>query len=317
MKTLAQIKSEPSLYQRTKLLESRQGNGVPSEIEIQEEIGRGSNNRVFKGVHTKSGQTVVIRCPRRKSDTERAGHAAWEFRHTLHASKLGVSPALYDAWYVRHKKPLQKSGLHLISEYFPHDGQEAYAYYTEDILKIKELIEQQLVEHIRKLADSCLFCYDLKPGNLVLDFEYKKVKLIDFGREYCEHNPWDSESTERSPITTYIKHLSKENTTNKDDAKKLYSELLFLTMLILLSSNTSYYLFTIKDKINADKHLRKELNIISDYTKEYIKGIRGNVIGIVRNILRHEEIRSVCRHYMSRRNSGTRRLFQWATCEKS
>ena len=87
MKKLQQISSEPSFYQRTKLSEPRNGTGIPNEITVQEELGRGSNNRVFKGVH-KSGENVVIRCPRRKSDTERAGNASWEFRHTLIASKL-------------------------------------------------------------------------------------------------------------------------------------------------------------------------------------------------------------------------------------
>ena len=38
MKKLQQISSEPSLYQRTKLLETRNGTGIPNEITIQEEI---------------------------------------------------------------------------------------------------------------------------------------------------------------------------------------------------------------------------------------------------------------------------------------
>ncbi len=311
MKFLEQISSEPSLYQRTKLVESRSGNGIPQEIEIEEEIGKGSNNRVYKAVH-KSGKKVVIRCPRRKSDTERAGYATWEFRHTLTASNLGVAPTLYDAWYVRHAKPKQKAGLHLISEYLPHDGQEVYHDYIEELLSNKATIEEQIYNHLVALANSDMFCYDLKPGNIVIDFDDPKVRFIDFGREFCEHNPWESECIDRAPVTSYIKRLVLCEEKNDTKACKLYRHLLFLTMLVLLSSNTSYYLYTIREKINADKKLREDLNYISYTVRNVLQNTRGKYIKLLRKILRQEDIKSICRHYMSRRNGGTRRILQWS-----
>ena len=311
MKKLEQISCEPSLYQRTKLLETRGGNGIPNEITVQEELGRGSNNRVFKGVH-KNGTNVVIRCPRRKSDTERAGYATWEFRHTLVASKLGIAPKLYDAWYVRHSKPKQKSGLHLICEYLPIDGQNAYHSYIEEVLTNKSKIEEKIYNHLLLLANNDMFCYDLKPGNIVMDFDDFKVKFIDFGREFCEQNPWESDSSDRAPITTYIKKIAQENTETDEEGCKLYRHLLFLTMLVLLSSNTSYYLFTIKEKINADKKLREDLNFVSYTAKSVLGDTRGKLISMIRKILRNEDIKSCCCHYMSRRNAGTRRILQWA-----
>mgnify|MGYP001267112999 CR=1 FL=1 len=311
MKKLEQISSEPSLYQRTKLLVGRSGNGIPHEITVQEELGRGSNNRVFKGLH-KDGTNVVIRCPRRKSDTERAGYATWEFRHTLIASKLGIAPHLYDAWYVRHAKPKQKAGLHLISEYLPIDGQHAYHSYIDEILTKKSQIEEKIYENLRIMAENDMFCYDLKPGNIVMDLDTLKVKFIDFGREFCEQNPWNVDSSDRAPITTYIKKMVLENVENEEDGCKMYRHLLFLTMLILLSSNTSYYLFTIKEKINADKKMREDLNFVSFTAKSVLGDTRGKLIKMVRKILRQEDIKSCCRHYMTKRNAGTRRILQWA-----
>lgn len=311
MRKLEQILCEPSLYQRTKLLEARTGNGIPNEITVQEELGRGSNNRVFKGVH-KNGTNVVIRCPRRKSDTERAGYATWEFRHTLIASKLEIAPKLYDAWYVRHAKPKQKSGLHLICEYLPIDGQHAYHSYIEEVLTNKSKIEEKIYDHLLLMANNDMFCYDLKPGNIVMDFDNLKVKFIDFGREFCEQNPWESDSSDRAPITTYIKKLAQQNTESDEEGCNLYRHLLFLTMLVLLSSNTSYYLFTIKEKINADKKLREDLNFVSYTARSILNDTRGKLISMVRKILRNEDIKSCCCHYMSRRNAGTRRILQWA-----
>lgn len=313
--SLSPISIEPSLYQRTKLLEKRPGSGIPKNIEIKEEIGRGSNNRVFKAEH-ESGTIVVVRHPRRKSDTERAGYAAWECRHTLMASNLDVAPKVYDAWYVRHGKPKQKAGLHMITEFLPLDGQEIYTNYIEEVLSHEEEMEEALCKNIKALADIGMLCYDLKPGNIVVDFDSFRVRFIDFGREFCEYNTWDMNSEERTPITSYIKKISLEY--EKDDKKacSLYHHLLFLTMLVLLSSNTAYYIYSIKEKVNIEKNLRADLNVLGPVTKKILSDTRGNVIGLLKNILRQEDVRSTCRHYMSRRNAGTRRLLQWAKGEK-
>jgi tRNA A-37 threonylcarbamoyl transferase component Bud32 len=316
MKKLLQISLEPSVYQRTKLLETRPGNGIPSEINVEEEIGRGSNNRVYTGIH-KCGTKVVIRCPRRKSDTERAGYATWEFRHTLTASNLGVAPALYDAWYVRHAKTKQRAGLHIISEFFPCDGQDAFTHNTEEVITYRDQIEEQICSHLKTLAEADMLCYDLKPGNIVLNLEDPvKVRFIDFGREFCEQNHLKDDNTERTPITSFIKTLASLNSNDEEETNNLYQHLLFLTMLVLLSSNTSYFIHSIRHKINADKELRNALNIISHISATILENTRGRIIKLLKKILRQEDIKSICRHYMSRRNSGTRKILHWAVGEE-
>lgn len=311
---LKTIELDPALYQRTKLLEKRSGTGLSSSFELLEEIGRGSNNRVFKALHKESNQVVVVRYPRRKSDTERAGYASWEFRHTLMASNLGIAPEMYDAWYVRHATTKQKSGLHMVTEYLPHDGQEIYStFLMENVLENKAEMEENIINNIKKMADIGMLCYDLKPGNMVVDFEDFNVKFIDFGREFCEYSTWDMNSEERTPVTSYIKKICVTNTKTDNEAKQMYHYLLFLTMIVLLSSNTAYYISSVKEKSNIDKQLRETLNVIAPYTKQLLDGTKGKIIRFLKKILRQEDIRATCRHYMSRRNSGTKRIINWAT----
>ena len=228
------------------------------------------------------------------------------------AANLGVAPELYDAWYVRHKKPKQKAGLYLIQEHFDCDMQNAILEYSEEVMSNMYEIERQIHSHIEKLANNEMFCYDLKPGNIVLNINKPVVKFIDFGREFCEQNPWDCNNTERVPVTSYIKKLSLLHTEDDEEACKLYKHLLYITMMVILSANTTYFIHSVKEKTNSDKELRYQLNYIVSKTKDVLENTRGKVIKIVREILRQEDIKSVISHYMSRRNSSTKRVFKWA-----
>ena len=91
---------DASKYQRTTLITPRKGTGLPSGhgLRLVKLLGKGSNNAVYL-YKTKKDELVVVRQPRRKSDTQRVGNATWEFRNTAIAVQLEIAPLLYDAWY--------------------------------------------------------------------------------------------------------------------------------------------------------------------------------------------------------------------------
>ena len=132
---------------------------------------------------TRDGQCVVVRQPRRKSDTQRVGNATWEFRNTAIAVQLGVAPIMYDAWYNRHATTQQRGGLHIICEHFPHDLHNLLIETPEKMHILAPAIREIITGQLRILADNGLFCYDLKPSNLVYREKPLTVKFIDFGRD--------------------------------------------------------------------------------------------------------------------------------------
>ena len=107
-------------YQRTTLIQVRTGTGLKFGLKLDKLLGKGSNNAVYLA-HAKDGTPVVVRQPRRGSDTQKLNNASWEFRNTAIAANLNVCPVIYDAWYIRHATPLQRSGLHLVCDYYHRD----------------------------------------------------------------------------------------------------------------------------------------------------------------------------------------------------
>ena len=74
---------------------------LPKEMELFEELGKGSNNRVVRAnLH---GRECVLRAPRRRADTQQTGNAVWEFAHTMAASRCGAGPKVYKAWRAKHR----------------------------------------------------------------------------------------------------------------------------------------------------------------------------------------------------------------------
>ena len=63
---------------------------LPDDVSVGDELGKGTNNKVLRCMW--KGERCVLRVPRRRSDTQQRGSAAWELRHTLRASELAVGP---------------------------------------------------------------------------------------------------------------------------------------------------------------------------------------------------------------------------------
>lgn len=308
--------SSAAKYVRTILIAPRKGTGMPKGAGLKQIklLGKGSNNAVYL-YKTKNDQEVVVRQPRRKSDTQRVGNATWEFRNTAIAAELGVAPKIYDAWYNRHSTPDQRGGLHMISEHFPQDMHALLMDTPTLVCPFADKLQKSVVSHLRVMADNCLFCYDLKPSNMVFREEPFDVRFIDFGRDFCEWRPYSSsnEFLERAPILSYIQTMAEENQTSRYDAKTLYTDLIFTVMMILLSSNIAFTLDQSRTASRCGFSNNRNLNFMASALRNLRSQTRGKHINIVKEILRQRDIRDTLRHYTGRRNAGTKRSFHYAS----
>lgn len=303
-------------YQRTTLIAPRKGTGLPSGhgLKLVRLLGKGGNNAVYL-YKTRDDQHVVVRQPRRKSDTQRIGNATWEFRNTAIAVQLGVAPVMYDAWYNRHATTEQRGGLHIISEHFAHDLHNLLIETPEKVRGLADPLRAIVTTQLRALAENGLFCYDLKPANLVYrEWPELTVRFIDFGRDYCEWRPFspDNEFLERAPVLSFMQTLATEHTPSVEEAKALYTELMFHTMVVVLSSNIA---FTLDSSRTASRQAFADgasLNFMATVARELRQAMSSDTVRLLKNVLRQRDIRDTLRHYMGRRNCGTKRTFAYA-----
>lgn len=304
---------DASKYQRTTLIQNRSGTGLQFGIKLIRLLGKGSNNAVYLA-QAKDGTKVVVRQPRRNSDTQRIGNASWEFRNTAIAAKLGICPSIYDAWYVRHATRLQRGGLHIVCAYYPKDVHNLLCDTPSDVIPIAKELRTQVVKHLRVMADNNLFCYDLKPANMVFGYDPVDVRFIDFGRDFCEWRPYSekNEFLERAPVLSFIQTLADEHGDERMTPQMLYADLMYAVMVIMLSANIAYTLDQSRHAIRASFAERSILNFMAGAAAELRTCTRGTHVKLIKEILRNREIKDTIRHYMGRRNCGTKRTFYYA-----
>jgi len=290
---------------------------LPSDFVIHGCLGKGANN---KALHvTWNGEERVLRVPRRKSDTRQRGSSKWEYVYTRRASELQVSPTLYDAWYLRHAHGPWASGLYFVMEYFPRNLGRLFKRSEEwkCVIAHREGIGASLVSMLERLSSDMLFNYDLKPQNIVLRYDEAEkcyaVRIIDFGCDFCEWSNADVRSSvdHKSPIIDLIaRTLLTEG--GQDVNNERLKHILFATMLVQMSCTTSRELENDKTRNRMSRTIRVDINPIQDKCKEFVRGMQGRNMNLLRMVIRHDDVRGLLEHYHGRRNAGTRRTIRFA-----
>lgn len=281
----------------------------PDDLRVNDKaIGRGSNNKAYAAML--GPKRVVLRVPRRKSDTQQKGSALWEFRQTLRAAQLGVAPKLHQAFYARHASDGWTSGLYMIMDRYDVDLDDAIVSDAEtrqvlldDGGTLLKSVGAQMVEHLARLADDRMFVFDLKPSNIVLKIKEDSVdvRIVDFGRDFCE---WCVEDGDACMLAGLRRRIEKIVDDEKDrDA--LESHILFATMLVQISSTTTYALYQDRSHHRMDSAARLAANPFVPYAVELLDGMRTSSLSLMRWLLRTDGVRGVMRHYHGRRRSGT------------
>lgn len=279
---------------------------LPSDFEVLETLGKGSNNRALRV--TWEGATRVMRVPRRRSDTQRRGSAYWEYAHTARAAELGCGPALHAAWYARHADGDWTSGLYLVMDEYPYDLETLFEdeEARERVLELRPAISDALAGVLERLARDRLFVFDLKPTNVVVSLAPEvDVRVIDYGRDFCEWGGGRGELDVRTPHVDMAERLAD------GDAERA-THVLFATMLVQLAATTARCLYDDRHDHRMDREARAEINPAAPLARALLDGMRRGNVALVREMLRADEVCAVLQHYNGRRNAGTGRTLRFA-----
>lgn len=279
------------------------------EIDVLGELGKGANNVVLH-VRMKDDRELAFRVPRTKSDTQQRGSAKWEAIFSILASQMGVAPKLHSVWFKRHRERKWKSGLYMLSDLYPYEMEYMMTSqrWRDAWLANKDDVGKQLLAHLKTLSDKHILAYDVKPSNVVLKENGSggfDARIIDFGTDFVERRNGSDELDRSSPVVDFVARLAGE-----DDA--LVSHLLFATMLLILSATITVRLRSERYRQNLSLDTRKQLHPLAETTADFLASMQGKHRKMLREVLRHDEIRGVLRHYHSRRNAGTERTFKYA-----
>lgn len=245
----------------------------------------------------------------------------WEYRHMVKASQLGVGPEVYKAWCSRHAIGKWPSGLYAITERFSHDLEEALCRDEElraSLSSRRPSIENAISRCVDTLAREGIFVYDLKPSNVVVQFGKKEedvtVKIIDFGRDFCEWSGCESDPDSNTPCVTMLRKriLSLHPSMSEEDRSFLLSHILYAGMMVLLTATTTRILHEDRACHRMDAKTREEVHPTLSVTRTLLSNMQGRNVSLLRTLLRMDDVKGVLRHYNGRRDAGTRRTLALA-----
>lgn len=283
----------------------------PADFRKEEILGKGSNNKVFRVRW--NGQTRVLRAPRRKSDTQQQQSAKWEHVHAIKAAEIGVGPAVVDSWRLRHRNGDWSSGLYMVLDYYEMDLETLLTKHVALAADRRDAIGDGLRRCLEMLARHRMLLYDLKPSNFVVRIrdDGVDVRVIDFGRDFCEWCTGDEsfDSDARTPTLRYIRHLC-------DGDAALEEHILFACMAVQMSATTSRMMYRDRHDTRQDNRQRASINPMLPWVQVFLDSMQGRSVGILRHVLRCEDVKGVLQHYQGRRYAGTRRTLRYASSQE-
>ena len=311
------LNEDPFVYAKDRLLVNHFS--LPEGMIVHEEIGKGSNNKVFKATY--GSKACVLRVPRRRSDTQQRGSAFWEFAQTLHASRCAAAPQIYKAWIARHATKKWPSGLYLVMEHFSHTLESLQDDEREQVAEHSEKIGESIAGCLEVLAKQRMFVYDLKPSNVVVrldDDSNVTTRIIDFGRDFAEWIPDGDILTDAFCVNApHIRFVMERLSARVDeDRDALLVHILFASMLAQLAATTTHRLYEDREEIRMERDLRKRVNCVAPLMTRLLDNMQGRNVAIVRAVLRQDDVKGVLKHYHGRRSAGTRRTMRLARGEE-
>lgn len=142
---------------------------LPPDACIGECLGKGANNCVVE-VEWR-GSKKALRMPRRKSETLRVGAAEAEAAAASIVAELGAAPHIHAMWHAKHGTHRFPSGLYMITDVYERSLDRAmvspglHRVYSRHAASIRE----KMISHLTKMAKRKVFCFDLKPQNVMIN----------------------------------------------------------------------------------------------------------------------------------------------------
>lgn len=165
--------------------------GHVKQLELGDVVGEGSFGRVYRAIASVAFVwdqynpfDVAVKIVKLSHDEKDLASMDLEVKYSYEMGKLGLSPKLYDAFKYLHDKRYYQI---IIMQYFRYDGKEAILH-----AKKKQRIEiiKKMIHLVRKMLNNGLYCVDIKLRNFVVSENFKEVRIIDFGPDWCTtHKP--------------------------------------------------------------------------------------------------------------------------------
>ena len=236
----------------------------PPELEF---IAMGSYNSVYKTPDSK----YAYRISREPitADSEEAHELILEMLLTIRLSKLGISPKVIDAFFVKNDL-ISGENTHaiMITHFSEYGSLSDFFDSPECTFKIIPHLVSQSLKLYRKIIKNDVYCIDVKPPNMLVTESYK-IYLIDFGEDFCSSK--ESGIYNKDYIYKYAKNLCKlwKPVCNSEQILKKG----FFGLNILQVGLYSIRDFTINNTEKSSEYARQLVSNIS-FTKEDI----GNII---------------------------------------
>lgn len=164
-----------------------------------------------------------------------------EVEYSYYMGEIGVGPKVYDTFFVDDKYfgGGKKYTQVIIMEYFDTNCYKALKSSLPQKDKLK--IVMDMINLIKKQQNHGIYCYDIKPLNFVYRIKDKKVRMIDFGIDFCSNKLPKKSNIEsildllviqlahtspRDPDTQYIYEKNKRFKNRLKNIDRLFKELL-------------------------------------------------------------------------------------------
>ena len=104
---------------------------------------------------------------------------------TYRLSKLGISPKMYDCFFVKNRRSKgENTHCVLVTEYSKHGSLSKFLASTSCTQDMIPHLVHQTATLYQMMVQAHVFCTDVKPQNMLVT-ETKKVYLIDFDDQFC------------------------------------------------------------------------------------------------------------------------------------
>eukprot|EP00965_Chrysotila_dentata_P258471 6213229-Pleurochrysis_carterae.AAC.3 len=292
----------------SKFCRVRRGTGIPDEYEsTHTRVGKGANNEVILLLRKPDNAKYILRRPLKDADTRNWEDARMEARYTHLASEKGICPHVVDMWYVRRssKSTAQRRGLNMVMEHFTTSLSRLIRYEPEEVLKNAAFMQQDILDKLSRIADSGLFCMDIKPDNTVVrkndDFTDKyECKLIDFGADFCEHI--DLSDVDADGCLHALKKAVKDTGqfgTSECDEEAIKAECKRAMLAAMLILYVSHFQSTVS-------HCRRSLffpqawalNIMLPCAQCMLANSSAEQLSFVKTLVAHKKVTSLMQHYI-------------------
>ena len=161
---------------------------------ISEIVGDGTFGMVFPIVANIGGkkETLVVKkiTSKFRNSSEKDQVIKNMYYEVDYSYKMGLSelgPIIYDAFYYETKKKIHQ---YIIMEKFDMSVSRWIQLKNQTFTKHNcNLVVQNMLDLLHKqIFEIGLYCYDIKPDNYVINLVPIKVRMIDFGIDWCNSN---------------------------------------------------------------------------------------------------------------------------------